>query len=458
MRHEEGIMGLREDRMIGNNEMDSLNRKIFANRPPEAKAIWLPSPLRGHSSPFGGKPSPLKGLFHTLHRLSALSMGLAFRLAGGFNPRRFWRRWCTLLFALVMVLGAAGNIQAKQTRNLIKVFFTSEPSLEIYGLNFLARLKDSLAPGSVEQVSSSQNANIRLELTFTEDKTIQITIEPLTSPLDASAHVLATQYDFPIVRLEYAPDDIGYESIVIHLIVGLARYTVDSCADAIERLELERKQYLVSEAINRADLIPYVAFYEAGCYLALYQQSVYDISKTIELFKTYCPTDVVTCNVNLAWAYLQANQLDAADALIAKLMEQANCSCDQELIFAVRAQLYALTERYGDAITDLTAALDYNPESPALYTLRGQMYLALYEWDKALADYNAALDLAPDYADAYYYRGVLYASILQTGLETRDKALADFQRYLELVPDGDHAEAAAQAIADLEAAKDALNE
>jgi tetratricopeptide (TPR) repeat protein len=429
--------------MMDKTGMDAWNRGNSAKLSPEAKAIWLPV-----------KPSPIKGLFHALRRLPAPLMGLAFQLAGSFNS---WRRWYTLVFALLMFFGTGGTTRAGQSPEIIKVIQTSVPSLEAYGRDFLARLEESLAPGSVEQVSSSEEANIRLELTSIEGKTIAVTIEPLTSPLDASSHILATQFDFPIVRLEYAPDDIDVESIVIHFIGGLAQYTVGSCATAVERLELERTQHLVSEAINRADLVPYIAFYEAGCYLSLYQQSVYDISKAIDLFKTSCPTDVVTCNINFAWAYLQANQPNAAESLIAKLTEQANCSCDQELIFAVRAQLYALTERYDDAIHDLTAALDYNPDSPALYSLRGQMYLALYEWDKALADYNAALELAPDYSDAYYYRGVLYTSILQTGLATRDQALADFRRYLELAPDSDHAAEAAQAIADLEAAQDALN-
>lgn len=121
------------------------------------------------------------------------------------------------------------------------------------------------------------------------------------------------------------------------------------------------------------------------------------------------------------------------------------------------AQEHALTSRYDDAITDLTAALEIAPQNPELHIMRGQMYLALYEWDAALADYNAALELAPDYADAYYYRGVLYASILQTGLDTRDNALADFHRYLELAPAGDHAAAAVQYVTDLENAQDALN-
>ncbi len=144
--------------------------------------------------------------------------------------------------------------------------------------------------------------------------------------------------------------------------------------------------------------------------------------------------------------------------LFALLMVTNACGTREMPSLVFRAQLYALAERYDDAITDLTAALEFDSQSPELYILRGQMYLALFEWDKALADYNAALELAPDYADAYYYRGLLYASILQTGLATRDNALADFRRYLDLAPDGDHAANAAQAIADLEAAREALSD
>jgi len=123
-----------------------------------------------------------------------------------------------------------------------------------------------------------------------------------------------------------------------------------------------------------------------------------------------------------------------------------------------RAQLYALAERYNDAIADLTTAIDLPPlDTSDLYTLRGQMYLALYEWDSALADYNTAIELDPSYADAYYQRGVLYYSILQTGVELRADALADFQHYLELAPDGYHAAEAARYVEQIAAELAALN-
>jgi tetratricopeptide (TPR) repeat protein len=86
-----------------------------------------------------------------------------------------------------------------------------------------------------------------------------------------------------------------------------------------------------------------------------------------------------------------------------------------------------------------------------LYTLRGQMYLYLYEWDQVLADYNTAIELDPAYADAYYYRAVLYYTRNELNL-----ALADFQHYLDLAPDGDHAQQAAQSIADIQTQQQAL--
>ncbi len=116
-----------------------------------------------------------------------------------------------------------------------------------------------------------------------------------------------------------------------------------------------------------------------------------------------------------------------------------------------RVRNFAVTGNYDAVIADLNAAIQLTPDDPALYTLRGQMYLYLYEWDQVLADYNTAISLDPAYADAYYYRGVLYYTRNEL-----DPALADFQYYLDLEPEGDHAEQAAQSIADIQTQQQAL--
>jgi tetratricopeptide repeat protein len=159
--------------------------------------------------------------------------------------------------------------------------------------------------------------------------------------------------------------------------------------------------------------------------------------------------------INAAWAYLKLGETN-------KAFEQMDCAVkitNQEDPFALsqRAQIYALAERYDDAINDLSAAIQLTPNNPELYTLRGQMYLYLYQWDNVLADYNKAIQLDPTYADAYFLRGVLYYSILQTGAEHYSDALSDFQRYVELAPDGDHAADAAKYAAQIQAQQNALS-
>jgi tetratricopeptide (TPR) repeat protein len=122
-----------------------------------------------------------------------------------------------------------------------------------------------------------------------------------------------------------------------------------------------------------------------------------------------------------------------------------------------RSQLYALAFRFDEAIADMDAAIELDPDNPELYVERGQRILLLYEWDRVLADYNHALELDPNYADAYYYRGLLYASAPE-GLDARAEAAADFRRYLELAPNGEHASDAARYLEQIEAQLEAISE
>ena len=162
--------------------------------------------------------------------------------------------------------------------------------------------------------------------------------------------------------------------------------------------------------------------------------------------------------INLAWTYTQLDNYEQAFDVISDLVAMADeMAWSKVAILSKRAQLYALTARYDDAIADLNAAIKLDPDNPELYTLRGQMYLYLYEWDSVLDDYNHAIELDPTYADAYYFRGILYNSILQTGQELRPESLADFQHYLELAPNGDHAVDAARYVEQIQSELDALN-
>lgn len=177
--------------------------------------------------------------------------------------------------------------------------------------------------------------------------------------------------------------------------------------------------------------------------------------------ENYAPSYPRT-TTNLAWTYMQLGRADDAFGLLDNAVEGVDPASifydveDHVAALVARSQLYALAFRFEEAITDMDAAIELDPENPALYIERGQRILLLYEWDRVLADYNHALELDPNYADAYYYRGVLYASAPE-GLDARAEAAADFRRYLELAPSGIHAEDAARYLEQIEAQLEAID-
>lgn len=143
---------------------------------------------------------------------------------------------------------------------------------------------------------------------------------------------------------------------------------------------------------------------------------------------------------NLIWAYIQVGKEEKAFSILDSVINDYRLwasNSEYASFLAYRAQIYTLAFRYDDAVADIDAALELDPENPELYVKRGNIILLLYEWDRVLENYNRALELDPVYADAYFYRGILYYSILE-----RENALADFEQYLALAPDGIHAEAA----------------
>jgi tetratricopeptide (TPR) repeat protein len=242
-----------------------------------------------------------------------------------------------------------------------------------------------------------------------------------------------------------------------NLATGIILYDLGKCAEADTYLRKAESTGLIIDEftyqeVNTPAMVA-ISFYQGNC--AILEG---DFARAAKFFETAFPSDwegkpllVVSLQVNLAWIYFQQSKQEAAFNLLDSVVEattQPNILRTKASdALTSRAQLYALAERYDNAISDLNTAIQLTPDNPELYTLRGQMYLYLYEWDNVLADYNKAIELDPTYADAYFLRGVLYYSILQTGAEHYPDALADFQRYLQLAPDGDHA-ADAQKYAD----------
>lgn len=78
-----------------------------------------------------------------------------------------------------------------------------------------------------------------------------------------------------------------------------------------------------------------------------------------------------------------------------------------------------------DAIADLSAAIDANPQSVDALVLRGEAYMQSADYRAARADFDAAIEIDPANAVAYYDR-----ALLNTRLEDYSAALNDINNAL----------------------------
>ena len=84
-------------------------------------------------------------------------------------------------------------------------------------------------------------------------------------------------------------------------------------------------------------------------------------------------------------------------------------------------------ERYNEAITHYTEAIELNPEDVGAYNNRGIVYRNTGDFAAAIADFNKTIELNPEDGRAYNNRGIVYRN-------TGDfaAAIADFNKAIEL--------------------------
>jgi tetratricopeptide (TPR) repeat protein len=103
-------------------------------------------------------------------------------------------------------------------------------------------------------------------------------------------------------------------------------------------------------------------------------------------------------------------------------------AAEDEDMFKIGLQLMS-EQRYDDAITAFSKAIEIIPGDYQAYNGRGVVWALKGDFDKAIDDYNKALEIRPRYAEAYNNRG--YARTQKGELQA---ALDDCSRALEINP------------------------
>jgi tetratricopeptide (TPR) repeat protein len=357
---------------------------------------------------------------------------------------------CLLIPLLAVVLGLGNAVTAQVA--------TEEPGIVYVGLQL-----DDEDASSTEFIRMLRNSiaseNLPIEFVDFESELPVVARISLENSRDTEIHIRIWLYDSPLD--EISPFLSGYTNIPItmrfldsewySLVLGIILYAGNRCDLALQPLD--------DASIDDFYVDAYIVhlFFQGSCAL-VEGKSMEEIGERLDravyLQQMWRVLIVPDAFINWAWVTLQEGETDEAIETLTWLVEHERTSSTESYIYALtkRSQLYALAFRYDEAIADVNAAIELEPDNPELYVERGQRILLTYEWDDVLADYNHALELDPNYAPTYFHRGVLFYT-----QGPRENALPDFQRYLELAPDGEFAEQAAQYIEEIEAELEALD-
>ncbi len=94
-----------------------------------------------------------------------------------------------------------------------------------------------------------------------------------------------------------------------------------------------------------------------------------------------------------------------------------------------RGEAHYFNGEYDQAFSELTKAIEKNPELTRAYVTRGQAYNDKNEFDLAIADFTKIIELKPTDSHAYRYRGMAYGNKGQY-----DLAVADYNKSIEIDP------------------------
>lgn len=129
---------------------------------------------------------------------------------------------------------------------------------------------------------------------------------------------------------------------------------------------------------------------------------------------------------NSAAAYIQAGELDRAEAILRELLDLPS---PVPRVYLNMATLHRLRRNYAQAEDQYRKALEQDPQTIEVYQGLGQMYLEQKDWDKAEANFDHALEKDPQNASAIY-------GLAQVAIQKKEflKAESFYKQLLEKNP------------------------
>jgi tetratricopeptide (TPR) repeat protein len=99
----------------------------------------------------------------------------------------------------------------------------------------------------------------------------------------------------------------------------------------------------------------------------------------------------------------------------------------KKTVLMARARSFFDAGQFGQAVTTLDAALEFDPDWVGAHSLQGQANAGMGQFEQAVSAYDAAISADPDAQYAYVLRGETYY-----GMGQYERALADFDKVLAL--------------------------
>ena len=334
--------------------------------------------------------------------------------------------------------------------------------LDFYILNKSSKTDDKLLFEAYyfRSILNLENGNIKQALS---DISYAIELEPEnpeTYKIRGNLYRLLNQHDKAKQDLDKAIS-LGSIDKDIYFYRGLSNLNLDDKKDAIS----DFSRFLVLS--HQSDQFRPQALLQRGIinfHLGEFEKASDDLNKTLEIdpsrLEAYGYRGMIQCinnrfekalndlniglqsNENNAMLYLYRGiasyQLGVDDRGLSdfdNFIIKAHHGMDDQFLFKAyyfRSTIYTANSKIDLAFSDISKAIEIDPNNPETYKVRGNLYRLLNQHDKAKNDLDKAIEMGSIDKDIYLYRG-----LSNIGLDENLHAVSDLSRFLILGHDSD---------------------